>query len=195
MEETTLSALLVLASVIFLDVVLSGDNAVIVGMAANTLPTKYRTQAIVFGMALAAACRIVFSLGAIVLLQYRILSILGGLGLLWITYKLVKDILTGDADEKAARNKKATDGDLWKTVLVIGMADVSMSLDNVLAVAGIARNNPFLLVFGLIVSIAIVGFGAKITSTLLEKYKWMNWVGVALVALVAIELIFGIKAL
>jgi YjbE family integral membrane protein len=190
-----LSTLLVLLSVIFIDIVLSGDNAVVVGIAANTLPLKYRNQAIMFGMGLAAAFRIVLSLVATQLLHYRVISIVGGFCLLWIVFTLVKDILTGEIDEKKGRESKGSDGDLWKTVLVVALADVSMSLDNVLVVAAVARNNPVILVLGLVVSIALVGFGAKLVSKLLESHKWMNWAGAGLVTLVAMELIFGVKAL
>lgn len=190
-----INAILVFASVIFLDIVLSGDNAVIIGIAINTLPNKYRKQAMLFGMTLAAAARIVFSLCAIELLQYRIISVVGGLGLLWIVYKLVKDSLAGESYAADKHTKTISDSDLFKTVLVIAMADISMSLDNVLAVAAVARNNPFILVVGLVVSIACVGFGAKLTSTLLEKFPWLNWVGVGLVSIVALELIFGVHAL
>jgi YjbE family integral membrane protein len=188
-----LSALLVLASVIFLDVLLSGDNAVVVGMAANTLPKSQRTQAIAFGMVLAALTRIVLSLFAISLLQYRIISIVGGLGLFWVTYKLVKDIIAkdeaGEQQEASPKQGKSLLSIIW----MIAIADISMSLDNVLAVAGIARNNPFMLVIGLMASIACVAFGAKLASRLMEKFHWLNWVGVGLIVVVAVELVIGVQ--
>lgn len=187
-----LSALLVLASVIFLDIMLSGDNAVVIGMAANTLPKNQRNKAIVLGMILAAVTRIILSLFAVSLLQYRLISIFGGMGLFWVAYKLVREILSKDSDEEKEDAPK--DGrTLMSIIWVIAVADISMSLDNVLAVAAIARNNPFILVIGLVVSIACVAVGAKLVAKLMERWHWLNWVGVGLIAIIATELIFGIK--
>jgi YjbE family integral membrane protein len=188
-----LSALLVLASVIFLDILLSGDNAVVVGMAANTLPQNQRNRAIVLGMVLAAIARIVLSLFAISLLQYRLISIIGGIGLLGVAYKLAEEILDGD-DHKGAERSKKQGKTLLSIIWLIAIADISMSLDNVLAVAGVARNNPLILVMGLIASIACVGLGAKLVSRWMEKWHWLNWVGVSLIVIVAFELVFGIQA-
>ncbi len=188
-----LSGLLVLASVIFLDVILSGDNAVIIGMAANTLPEAQRNGAITFGMAAAAGARIILCLFAISLLQYRLVSIIGGIALLVVIAKLVKELLYPDpAKDKKSKTKQGKT--FWTTIGIIALADVSMSLDNILAVAGLARNNPFIMTIGLICSIAFVALGAKIVSTVLEKHKWLNWVGIALIGIVAFELVFGIKA-
>lgn len=188
-----LSALLVLLSVIFLDILLSGDNAVVVGMAANTLPKNQRNKAIALGMVMAAISRIALSLFAISLLQYRIISVIGGLGLFWVAYRLVKEILAKDeAGEDGAPKKQGKT--LLSIIWVIAVADISMSLDNVLAVAAVARNNPFILVIGLIASIACVAFGAKLASKLMERWHWLNWVGVGLIVVIALELVSGIKA-
>jgi YjbE family integral membrane protein len=189
-----ITSVLVLASVIFLDVLLSGDNMVVIGMAANTLPDKLRSQALLWGMAVAALTRILLSFFAIALLQYRVVSVFGGLTLLWVAYRLWKDFSKGGSKDDEPKPKKGGD-DLLSTVFVIAMADVSMSLDNVLAVAGMARNNPFLLAVGLIASIALLGFGAKLTANLLKKYEWLNWVGLGLIVIIALELIFGIKSI
>lgn len=187
-----LSGLLVLASVIFLDILLSGDNAVVIGMAANTLPERQRNGAIILGMTLAAISRIILSLFAISLLQYRIISIIGGLGLFWVAYKLGKAILFKDSLEESVPTSKGNT--LLSIIWVIAIADISMSLDNVLAVAGVARHNPFILVLGLITSIACVGLGAKLVSGLLERWHWLNWVGVSLIIIIATELVIGIQS-
>lgn len=184
-----LTALLVFASVILLDVLLSGDNAVVVAMAANTLPEVDRGRAILCGMILAAIARICFSLFTVSLLHYRFISIIGGIGLLWVAFRLGRDVLKHKDREPGAVHQGK---DFLTAIGLIAVADISMSLDNVLAVAGIARNNPVMLVFGLVVSIACVGFGAKIVSGLLERWKWLNWAGVALIAVVALELVFGV---
>jgi YjbE family integral membrane protein len=188
-----LTALLVLASVIFLDVLLSGDNAVVIGMAANTLPSEQRNRAIVCGMVMAAIARIIFSLFAISLLHHRLISIIGGIGLLWVAFKLGKDIVAKGDDKEPGSVRQGKD--FLSAIGLIAIADISMSLDNVLAVAGIARNNPVILVFGLIVSIACLGFGAKIVSGLLERWKWLNWAGVGLITAIAVELVFGVHAI
>lgn len=182
-----LTSLIVLASVIFLDVILSGDNAVVIGMAANTLPPEQRNHAIIYGMSLAAISRIILSLFAISLLHYRLISIVGGISLLWVAYRL------GKFSKKETKTVRQGN-DLLGAVGLIVLADVSMSLDNVLAVAGIARNNPLIMVLGLVVSIACVAIGAKIVSGLLERFKWLNWVGVGLIVMIALELIFGVQS-
>lgn len=190
-----LSMLLVLATVIFLDVVLSGDNAVVIGMAANTLPAAQRNQAIVFGMAMAAVTRIILCLFAISMLHYRVIEIIGGFALIFVDGKLIQGILNDRMD--CAEEKKPPKGGktFWSTLGIIALADISMSLDNILAVAATARNNPVIMTLGLICSIAFVALGAKIVSSLLEKWKWLNWAGVVLIAMVSLELILGVKAL
>lgn len=188
-----LSLLIVLASVIFLDVILSGDNAVVVGMAANTLPESQRNFAIIYGMTLAATARIILSLFAVALLHYRFISIIGGLSLFWVAYKLGRSIYK--QTEPGAPPPIPQGKALLATIGIIAVADISMSLDNVLAVAGIARHNPFVMVLGLIFSIACLAYASKLVSGLLEKFKWLNWAGVGLIIVVALELVFGIKAI
>lgn len=186
-----LSALFVLLSVVFLDVTLSGDNAVVIGMAANTLHESQRTRALIFGMSLAVICRIILSLFAISLLQYRLISVLGGLGLFWVAYKLGNDLF----EKTEKKEPKLPEGKtFWATIGLIAVADISMSLDNVLAIAGIARNNPLTMVIGLVLSIALVAFAARFLADLLEKFKWLNWVGVGLIIAVAIDLVLGFQA-
>ena len=187
-----LTGLFVLFGVVFLDVLLSGDNAVIVGMAANTLPKEQRTYALIFGMGFAALVRIILSLVARSLLQYRWVSIIGGIVLLIIVIKLTIGLLKPkDEEQKAPRSSD----EFWKAIGLIAFADISMSLDNILSVAAVARNNPVLLALGLIISIGFMGFGAKLASMLLEKWKWLNWAGVVLISFIAIDLIFGLKTL
>lgn len=189
--EPLLTLLFVLVSVVFLDILLSGDNAIVIGMAANALPENQRSKAILYGMALAALARIAFSLFAIALLHHRLISIIGGISLFWVAYKLAKDILIDEADGDEPKQGKS----LWSTVGLITVADISMSLDNVLAVAGIARNNPFIMVIGLIISIACLGYAAKLVTGLLDRFPWLRWLGVGLIVLIAVELVLGIQAI
>lgn len=186
-----LTALVVLVLVIFVDILLSGDNAVVIAMAANTLIPSQRTPAIIYGMTLAAVTRIILSLFAVSLLHYRIVSIIGGISLFWVAYKLGKDIYTKGNKETKVRQST----NLLSTIGVIAVADISMSLDNVLAVASIARNNPIILVLGLIISIACLGFGAKLLAGLMERWTWATWAGVALIGMIAFELVLGFDKL
>lgn len=185
--------ILLLGSIIFLDLCLSGDNAVVIAMAANGLPEKLRLSAINTGMILAAALRIVLALFATFLLRFHFIAFLGGIALLWVAYKLAKQILQPETEEPtgALGGLLAPAGKFSEALLLIMIADISMSLDNVLAVAALARHHWFLMIIGIIVSIYFLTIAAKWVSTFLDKYKWLNWVGLALIVYVAFGLMFG----
>lgn len=179
---------ILLGSVIFLDICLSGDNAVVVAMAANGLPKDMRDHAIFLGMALAAILRMILAIGATALLRSHILAFLGGLALLWVAYRLGKDLLNKSEDDPG---KVKPAGSFAAALATIVVADASMSLDNVLAVAALARNHPFIMILGIAASIFMLAFIARKVATLLDRYPWINWVGLLLILWVAFDLIFG----
>ena len=179
--------LLLLGSVIFLDICLSGDNAIVVAMAANGVRKEMRDAAIFLGMGLAAALRILLALIATTLLNNHWVAFIGGLLLLWVAYKLGKDLFAqSQDDDKELASRSHT---VWSALLTIVAADVSMSLDNILAVAALARNHGFIMAIGILASIFILVFVARHVATLLEKHRWLNWIGLALIIYVAFDLI------
>lgn len=180
--------LLLLGSIIFLDLCLSGDNVVVIALAANGLPQDMRNRAINFGMVLAAVLRIVLALFATLLLRNHWIGFLGGLALLYVAYKLIKQTLGKDDPQAEVVPSAETYG---KALLLIMIADISMSLDNVLAVAALARHHWFMLILGIAASIYFLTVAAKWVSTFLLKYSWLNWVGIGLIVYVAFGLIFG----
>jgi YjbE family integral membrane protein len=181
--------LLLLGSVIFLDICLSGDNAVVVAMAANGVKKELRDAAIFLGMGLAAVLRILLALIATTLLNNHWIAFIGGLLLLWVAYNLGKDLFAKAQDDgKEMPNRSHT---MWSALLTIVAADISMSLDNILAIAGLARNHGIIMAIGILASIFILVFVARHVATLLEKHKWLNWVGLVLIIYVAFDLISG----
>lgn len=180
--------IILLGSVIFLDICLSGDNAVVVAMAANGLQREIRDHAIFLGMALACILRVLLALAATSLLQSHILAFLGGLALLWVAYRLGKDLL-GKAEDHPGRVKSSVS--FAGALATIVVADASMSLDNVLAVAALARNHPFIMIIGIAASIFILAFVARKVAAVLERYPWLSWLGLFLIVWVAFDLIFG----
>lgn len=180
-------ALLLLGSVVFLDLVLSGDNAVVIGMAANRLPRRQRNFALAIGMLAAAVMRILFALIAVTLLAHHIIAFFGGLALLYVAYKLARDTIS--PQEEIARTHFAIQ--FIKAAGLILIADISMSLDNILSVAALARNHVVIMVVGFALSIAFVTILATWVADLLDRYKWLNWVGIVLIGWVAIDLIVG----
>lgn len=180
--------LFLLGSVIFLDACLSGDNAVVIAMAANGLERSVRDKAIFGGMLLAAVLRIILAIFAVNLLQYRWLGFVGGLALLWVAYGLFKDMRLQNEDEAAGAKQVKT---LAHAVVAIIIADVSMSLDNVLAVAGLARGHPVVMAIGILASIAMLAFTARWVADLMQKRPWLNWIGIAMIVYVALDLIIG----
>jgi YjbE family integral membrane protein len=192
------SQLAALATVILIDLVLAGDNAVVVGMAAAGLPPEVRRRAIVLGIGAAAALRIVFALFTTQLLAVIGLTLAGGILLLWVVWKLAREIIhqrqqrklemAGSAAEEHAPAPPAKD--LRHALIQIVVADVSMSLDNVLAVAGAARQHLPVLIIGLALSVALMGAAATVIARLLHRFFWISYVGLALIAYVAGRMIW-----
>ena len=175
--------------IVLIDLVLAGDNAIIIGMVASQFDQNLRKKIIFWGIGAAIVLRIVFTLITTYLLQIDGLKLIGGLLLLYIAYKLYRDVIKNGIFEK----KKIESGNLtfYKAVLTIIIADVSMSLDNVLGVAGAAKQHYFLLVFGLILSILLMATVANLISKWIKKYKWIGWLGLLAILAVAIELIYS----
>ena len=175
--------------IVLIDLVLAGDNAIIIGMVASQFDLNLRKKIIFWGIGAAIVLRIVFTLITAYLLQIDGLKAIGGLLLLYISYKLYRDVIKNEISE----GKKIESGNLtfYKAVLTLIIADVSMSLDNVLGVAGAAKHHYFLLVFGLILSILLMATVANIISKWIKKYKWISWLGLLAILAVAIELIYS----
>ncbi|MBU8545147.1 YjbE family putative metal transport protein [Roseomonas sp. ROY-5-3] len=174
--------------ILWLNVILSGDNAVVIGMAAAGLPPALRSRAVLFGILAAAALRIVFSLGATWLLGLWWIELLGGAALLYIAWGFWKE-LRHEAEEAEAGHT-APDKTLMQALRQIIIADVSMSLDNVLAVAAVARNNMVMLVIGLTVSILLMGLLGGALARMLDRYKFIAYIGLALIAYIGVELLW-----
>jgi len=174
--------------IIFIDLVLAGDNAIIIGMVASQFPTDQRKKIIFWGISLAVVLRILLTLATAYLLQIKGLRLVGGLALLYIVYKLYTDVIKNKIDEN---NKIDVDkSNFIKAIWTILIADFTMSLDNVLGVAGAAKDHYFLLVFGLILSIVLMATAATLISNLIKKYKWISWLGLFAILAVAIDLIY-----
>jgi YjbE family integral membrane protein len=197
--ESYASALLALVSVVLVDLALAGDNAVVVGMAAAGLPRQQQRRAIALGVVIAVVCRIAFSVIAVELLQIVGLVLAGGLLLLWVAWKMWGEIRVAAA--LAARRLAPADGDHPGTTAIpaksfgmaavqIALADVSMSLDNVLAVAGTARHHVWVMVFGLVLSVMLMGVAATYVARLLNRFQWLNYLGFAIVLFVALSMIY-----
>ncbi|MCA3277839.1 MAG: YjbE family putative metal transport protein [Roseomonas sp.] len=178
--------------IMFANIVLSGDNAVLIGLAAAGLPAAQRSRAILFGMIFATVLRVIFSIFAVYLLEVPGLLLIGGLLLLWIAYGFFKELREEKAEEDDPEGHE--DGAGGKTMASalkqIVIADVSMSLDNVLAIAGIARGNLPMLILGLGVSIILMGVAASIIARLLARFRWIAYAGVALIAWIGIEMTY-----
>ena len=178
--------------IVFIDLVMSGDNAMIIGMAAAGLPIKLRRRAILIGIVTATILRIVFASKTYQLLEIIGLTLVGGLLLFWVAFKLWQDIRSdklATADDASPDNKVSTKT-FQGAVTSIIIADVTMSLDNVLAVAGAAHGAPGMLIFGLILSILLMAFAANWVASLLERYNWLAYVGAGVVSYVALEMIW-----
>ena len=175
--------------IVFIDLVLAGDNAIIIGMVASQFKDEVRKKIIFWGIGAAIVLRIFFTLITAYLLQINGLKTIGGLLLLYIAYKLYKDVIkNGINDNKKIQNNDST---FFKAIMTVIIADVSMSLDNVLGVAGAARDHYVLLIFGLILSIVLMATVATIISKWIKKYKWIGWLGLLAILAVAIELIYS----
>ena len=175
--------------IVFIDLVLAGDNAIVIGMVASQFDHGLRKKIIFWGIGAAIVLRILFTLITAYLLQINGLKIIGGLLLLYIAYKLYKDVIKNESAEE--QKIKTDNSTFFKAVMTIIIADVSMSLDNVLGVAGAAKQHYVLLVFGLILSILLMATVANIISKWIKKYKWIGWLGLLAILAVAIELIYS----
>ena len=174
--------------IVFIDLVLAGDNAIIIGMVASQFPIDKRKKIIFFGIGAAVILRIILTLLTAYLLQIKGLRLIGGLALLYIVYKLYVDVIKNQniEDDKI----KVDNSSFLKAIWTILIADFTMSLDNVLGVAGAAKDHYFLLVFGLILSIVLMATAATLISNWIKKYKWIGWLGLLAILIVAIELIY-----
>ena len=175
--------------IVLIDLVLAGDNAIIIGMVASQFNQNLRKKIIFWGIGAAIVLRIFFTLITAYLLQINGLKAIGGLLLLYISYKLYRDVIKNESSD----GKKIKSGNLtfYKAILTITIADVSMSLDNVLGVAGAAKDHYLLLVFGLILSILLMATVANVISKWIKKYRWIGWLGLLAILAVAIELIYS----
>ena len=180
--------LIILTQIIFIDLVLAGDNAIIIGMVASKFDPKKRKKIIFWGISAAVILRILFTLITTYLLMITGLRLIGGILLLYICYKLYVDVIKGQMEKKDI--KVDNNSSFSKAIFTIIMADVTMSLDNVLSVAGAAKGHFMLLVFGLALSIALMAFAANLIARWIEKYKWIGWLGLLAILFVAIDLIY-----
>ena len=186
-ELFTPEQLTILTQIILIDLVLAGDNAIIIGMVASKFPLEQRKKIIFFGIGGAVILRIILTLLTAYLLQITGLRLLGGILLLYIVYKLYTDVIKGSENDE---NIKVDNSSFLKAIWTILLADFTMSLDNVLGVAGAAGDHYSLLIFGLVLSIALMAFAATLISNWIKKYKWIAWAGLLAILIVAIELIY-----
>ena len=181
--------IIIFFQIVFIDLVLAGDNAIVIGMVASQFPLEQRKKIIIFGIGAAIVLRIIFTLITAYLLQISGLKLIGGLALLYICYRLYVDVIKKDSEEN--KEIKVDKSNLLKAIITIIIADVTMSLDNVLGVAGAARDHYLLLVFGLVLSIILMATAATLISKWIKKYKWIAWLGLLAILAVAIDLIYS----
>ena len=179
--------ILIFFQIIFIDLVLAGDNAIIIGMVASQFPAEQRKKIIFWGIGAAVVLRILFTLITAYLLQISGLRLIGGVLLLYICYKLYVDVVKQQGKEE---NIKIDNSSFLKAITTVILADITMSLDNVLGVAGAARDHYYLLVFGLALSIILMATAATLISGWIKKYKWIAWVGLLAILFVAVDLIY-----
>ena len=179
--------ILIFFQIIFIDLVLAGDNAIIIGMVASQFPAEQRKKIIFWGIGAAVVLRILFTLITAYLLQISGLRLVGGILLLYICYKLYVDVVKQSEKKESV---KIDNSSFMKAITTVILADITMSLDNVLGVAGAAKDHYYLLVFGLALSIILMATAATLISGWIKKYKWIAWVGLLAVLIVAIELIY-----
>jgi YjbE family integral membrane protein len=183
-------ALVALASVVVIDVVLAGDNAVVVGMAAARLPREQQHRVIALGIAMATVLRIGFALVTIELLAIIGLTLAGGILLLWVAWKMYRELRKSPGHAVEAQSHGAKAKSFNQALVQVVLADVSMSLDNVLAVAGTARDHLWVLVLGLVLSVALMGVASTVVARLLDRHPWFAWIGLAIVTIVAFRMIY-----
>ena len=187
-ELFTTEKFTILTQIIFIDLVLAGDNAIIIGMAASKFPPVQRKKIIFWGISGAVILRIILTLMTAYLLQIKGLRLIGGILLLYIVYKLYVDVIKSSSSYK---NVKVDNSSLVKAVWTVLLADFTMSLDNVLGVAGAAGHHYYLLIFGLVLSIILMAVAANLISEWIKKYKWIAWLGLLAILAVAIQLIYA----
>ena len=180
--------ILIFSQIVFIDLVLAGDNAIIIGMVASQFPIEQRKKIIFWGILAAVILRIIFTLITAYLLQITGLGLVGGVLLLYICYKLYADVIKNNTEDKS--HIKVENSTFLKAIITVIIADVTMSLDNVLGVAGAARDHYMLLIFGLVLSIALMATAATLISGWIKKYRWIAWVGLLAILAVAIDLIY-----
>ena len=181
--------IIIFFQIVFIDLVLAGDNAIIIGMVASQFPIDQRKKIIFWGISAAVILRIIFTLVTAYLLQITGLRLVGGVLLLYICYKLYVDVVKNN--NKDNKDIKVDNSSFLKAITTVIIADVTMSLDNVLGVAGAARDHYILLIFGLALSIALMATAATLISEWIKKYKWIAWLGLLAILAVAIELIYA----
>ena len=186
-EIFTPEQITILTQIIFIDLVLAGDNAIIIGMVASKFPVEQRKKVIFWGIGGAVVLRIILTLLTAFLLQITGLRLIGGILLLYIVYKLYVDVIKGASKDE---DIKVDNSSFLKAIWTVLLADFTMSLDNVLGVAGAAGHHYHLLVFGLILSIVLMAVAANLISGWIKKYKWIAWLGLLAILIVAIELIY-----
>ena len=186
-ELFTPEQLTILGQIIFIDLVLAGDNAIIIGMVASKFPVEQRKKVIFWGIGGAVVLRIILTMLTAYLLQITGLRLIGGLLLLYIVYKLYVDVIKGQSQEE---DIKVDNSSFMKAIWTVLLADFTMSLDNVLGVAGAAGDHYGLLIFGLALSIVLMATAANLISGWIKKYKWIAWAGLLAILVVAVELIY-----
>jgi len=180
--------IIIFFQIVFIDLVLAGDNAIIIGMVASQFADDQRKKIIFWGIGAAIILRIIFTLITAYLLQINGLRLVGGILLLYIVYKLYKDVIKNGNDNK--NSLKVDNSSLLKAITTVIIADVTMSLDNVLGVAGAAKEHYILLIFGLVLSIILMATAANLISKWIKKYRWIAWLGLLAILVVAIDLIY-----
>ena len=186
-ELITPEQLTILGQIIFIDLVLAGDNAIIIGMVASKFPLEQRKKVIFWGIGGAVILRIILTMLTAYLLQITGLRLIGGLLLLYIIYKLYTDVIKGNSNEE---DIKVDNSSFMKAIWTVLLADFTMSLDNVLGVAGAAGDHYVLLIFGLVLSIVLMATAANLISRWIKEYKWIAWAGLIAILVVAVELIY-----
>ena len=180
--------IIIFFQIVFIDLVLAGDNAIIIGMVASQFTDDKRKKIIFWGIGAAIILRIIFTLITAYLLQINGLRLVGGILLLYIAYKLYKDVVKNGEDNE--NNHKVNNSSLLKAITTVIIADITMSLDNVLGVAGAAKEHYILLIFGLCLSIILMATAANVISKWIKKYRWIAWLGLLAILVVAIDLIY-----
>ena len=180
--------IIIFSQIVFIDLVLAGDNAIIIGMVASQFPPDQRKKIIFWGIGAAVILRIILTLLTAYLLQITGIRLIGGLLLLYICYKLYTDVIKKSSTDNEKIN--VDNSSFWKAIWTVLIADFTMSLDNVLGVAGAAKDHYGLLVFGLVLSIALMATAATLISGWIKKYSWIGWIGLFAILAVAIELIY-----